>query len=334
MATKRALITGITGQDGSYLAEFLLDIGYEVIGMVRRSSTINFERIEHIQDKLTIVSGDLMDQISIIDIIKTHRPNEVYNMAAQSFVQTSWVQPVFTGEVTALGVTRVLDAIRLVDPDIRFYQASTSEMFGKVHESPQSESTPFYPRSPYGVAKLYGHWITVNYRESYDLFACSGICFNHESPRRGHEFVTRKIARGAVRIKHHLDKELRLGNLESKRDWGFAPDYVRGMWMMLQQDHPEDFVLATGHTHSVKEFTELAFGSVGLDYSDYVIQDPIYMRPADVELLVGNPMKAKQKLGWETQTSFEELVHIMVEAEMNSLEKTRDAQSAKKSGML
>lgn len=334
MATKRALITGITGQDGSYLAEFLLDKGYEVIGMVRRSSTINFERIEHIQDKLTIVSGDLMDQISIIDIIKTHRPNEVYNMAAQSFVQTSWVQPVFTGEVTALGVTRVLDAIRLVDPDIRFYQASTSEMFGKVHESPQSESTPFYPRSPYGVAKLYGHWITVNYRESYDLFACSGICFNHESPRRGHEFVTRKIARGAVRIKHHLDKELRLGNLESKRDWGFAPDYVRGMWMMLQQDHPEDFVLATGHTHSVKEFTELAFGSVGLDYSDYVVQDPIYMRPADVELLVGNPMKAKQKLGWETQTSFEELVHIMVEAEMNSLEKTRDAQSAKKSDML
>jgi GDPmannose 4,6-dehydratase len=334
MATKRALITGITGQDGSYLAEFLLDKGYEVIGMVRRSSTINFERIEHIQDKLNIVSGDLMDQISIIDIIKTHRPNEVYNLAAQSFVQTSWVQPVFTGEVTALGVTRVLDAIRLVDPDIRFYQASTSEMFGKVHESPQSESTPFYPRSPYGVAKLYGHWITVNYRESYDLFACSGICFNHESPRRGHEFVTRKIARGAVRIKHHLDKELRLGNLESKRDWGFAPDYVRGMWMILQQDHPEDFVLATGQTHSVREFTELAFGSVGLDYRDYVVQDPIYMRPADVELLVGNPIKAKQKLGWETQTSFEELVRIMVEAELVGLGKTKDILGAKKSGML
>jgi GDPmannose 4,6-dehydratase len=334
MAIKRALITGITGQDGSYLAEFLLDKGYEVIGMVRRSSTINFERIEHIQDKITIVSGDLMDQISIIDIIKTHRPSEVYNMAAQSFVQTSWVQPVFTGEVTALGVTRVLDAIRLVDPDIRFYQASTSEMFGKVHESPQSESTPFYPRSPYGVAKLYGHWITVNYRESYDLFACSGICFNHESPRRGHEFVTRKIARGAVRIKHHLDKELRLGNLDSKRDWGFAPDYVRGMWMILQQDHPEDFVLATGHTHSVREFAKLAFGCVGLDYQDYVIQDPFYMRPADVELLVGNPIKAKQKLGWETQTSFEELVSIMVEAELRSLEMTKDIQSVKKSDML
>ena len=321
MAIKRALITGITGQDGSYLAEFLLDKGYEIIGMVRRSSTINFERIEHIQDKITIVSGDLMDQISIIDIIKTHRPSEVYNLAAQSFVQTSWVQPVFTGEVTALGVTRVLDAIRLVDPDIRFYQASTSEMFGKVHESPQSESTPFYPRSPYGVAKLYGHWITVNYRESYDLFACSGICFNHESPRRGHEFVTRKIARGAVRIKHHLEKELRMGNLDSKRDWGFAPDYVRGMWMILQQDQPEDFVLATGHTRSVGEFAELAFKAVGLDYREFVIQDPIYMRPAEVDLLVGNPSKAKQKLGWETQTSFEQLVDIMVEAEIKGLKK-------------
>ncbi len=321
MAIKRALITGITGQDGSYLAEFLLDKGYEVIGMVRRSSTINFERIERIQDKITIVSGDLMDQISIIDIIKTHRPSEVYNLAAQSFVQTSWVQPVFTGEVTALGVTRVLDAIRLVDPDIRFYQASTSEMFGKVHESPQTESTPFYPRSPYGVAKLYGHWITVNYRESYDLFACSGICFNHESPRRGQEFVTRKIARGAVRIKHHLEKELRMGNLDSKRDWGFAPDYVRGMWLILQQDHPEDFVLATGQTHSVGEFAELAFKAVGLDYREFVIQDPIYMRPAEVDLLVGNPIKAKQKLGWETQTSFEQLVDIMVEAEIKGLKK-------------
>jgi GDPmannose 4,6-dehydratase len=275
MAIKRALITGITGQDGSYLAEFLLGQGYEVVGMVRRSSTINFERIEHIQDKITIVSGDLMDQISVIDIIKTYRPSEVYNLAAQSFVQTSWVQPVFTGEVTALGVTRVLDAIRLVDPDIKFYQASTSEMFGKVHESPQSESTPFYPRSPYGVAKLYGHWITVNYRESYNLFACSGICFNHESPRRGHEFVTRKIARAAVRIKHHLEKELRLGNLDAQRDWGYAPDYVRGMWLMLQQDQPEDFVLATGHTHSVRDFTERAFGYLGLDYKEFVIQDPI-----------------------------------------------------------
>jgi GDPmannose 4,6-dehydratase len=322
MAIKRALITGITGQDGSYLAEFLLEQGYEVIGMVRRSSTINFERIAHIQNKITIVSGDLMDQISIIDIIKTHRPSEVYNLAAQSFVQTSWVQPVFTGEVTALGVTRVLDAIRLVDPDIRFYQASTSEMFGKVHESPQSESTPFYPRSPYGVAKLYGHWITVNYRESYNLYACSGICFNHESPRRGHEFVTRKIARAAVRIKHHLEKELRLGNLDAQRDWGYAPDYVRGMWLILQQDQPEDFVLATGHTHSVREFTELAFSCLGLDYKEFVIQDPVYMRPADVELLVGNPQKAQQKLGWQTMTSFEQLVRLMVDAEIMSLEST------------
>ena len=323
MATKRALITGITGQDGSYLAEFLLDKGYEVIGMVRRSSTINFERIEHIQDQLTLVSGDLMDQISIIDIIKTHRPNEIYNLAAQSFVQTSWVQPVFTGEVTALGVTRVLDAIRLVDPDIRFYQASTSEMFGKVHESPQSERTPFYPRSPYGVAKLYGHWITVNYRESYDLFACSGICFNHESPRRGHEFVTRKIARGAARIKNHLEKELRLGNIEAKRDWGYTPDYVRGMWMILQQNQPEDFVLATGHAHTVREFAEQAFGCLGLDYQEFVVQDPAYMRPAEVDVLVGDPAKARQKLAWETQTNFEELVRLMVDAEVSSIEKSR-----------
>ena len=321
MVIKRALITGITGQDGSYLAEFLLEKGYEVIGMVRRSSTTNFERIEHIQDRLTLVSGDLMDQISIIDIIKTHRPSEIYNLAAQSFVQTSWVQPVFTGEVTALGVTRVLDAVRLVDPDIRFYQASTSEMFGKVHESPQSERTPFYPRSPYGVAKLYGHWITVNYRESYDLFACSGICFNHESPRRGHEFVTRKIARGAARIKHNLDKELRLGNMEAQRDWGFAPDYVSGMWLILQQPQPEDFVLATGHTHTVRQFAEVAFGHLGMDYEEYVIQDPAHMRPAEVELLVGDPSKAKQKLGWETKTSFEELVKLMVDAEVSSIQK-------------
>jgi GDPmannose 4,6-dehydratase len=322
MAIKRALITGITGQDGSYLAEFLLEKGYEVIGMVRRSSTINFERIEHIQDRLTLVSGDLMDQISIIDIIKTHRPSEIYNLAAQSFVQTSWIQPVFTGEVTALGVTRVLDAIRLVDPDIRFYQASTSEMFGKVHESPQTEQTPFYPRSPYGVAKVYGHWITVNYRESYDLFACSGICFNHESPRRGHEFVTRKIARGATRIKFGLDRELRLGNIDSQRDWGFAPDYVRGMWLILQQTQPEDFVLATGQTHTVRRFVELAFDNLGLDYKNYIIQDPAYIRPAEVEILVGNPAKAKQKMGWATQTSFEELVKLMVDAEVSFINKT------------
>jgi len=329
MAKNRALITGITGQDGSYLAEFLLQKDYEVIGMVRRSSTINFERIQHIQDQLTLVSGDLMDQISIIDIIKTYRPGEIYNLAAQSFVQTSWVQPVFTGEVTALGVTRVLDAIRLVDPDIRFYQASTSEMFGKVQESPQTESTPFYPRSPYGVAKLYGHWITVNYRESYDLFACSGICFNHESPRRGHEFVTRKIARGAARIKHHLAKELRLGNLEAKRDWGFAPDYVRGMWLILQQNQPEDFVLATGHTHTVRQFTELAFNFLDLNYNDYVVQDPAYMRPAEVDLLVGNPAKAREKLNWETQTSFEQLVQLMVDTEIENIKKSMDIRGVK-----
>lgn len=318
MAIKRALITGITGQDGSYLAEFLLTQGYEVIGMVRRSSTINFQRIEHIQDDITIVSGDLMDQVSLIDIIETHRPSEVYNLAAQSFVQTSWVQPVFTGEVTGLGVTRVLDAIRIVDPDIRFYQASSSEMFGKVRESPQNEGTPFYPRSPYGVAKVYGHWITVNYRESYDLFACSGICFNHESPRRGLEFVTRKIARGVARIKYGFEEKLLLGNLDSQRDWGFAPDYVQGMWMMLQQDSPGDFVLATGRTHTVQRFAELAFGIVDLNYEDYVVQDPKLMRPADVDLLIGDPRKAMDILGWEAKTSFEELVDIMVRAELNS----------------
>jgi GDPmannose 4,6-dehydratase len=316
MTTKRALVTGITGQDGSYLAEFLLEKDYEVIGMVRRSSTINFERIKHIQDRLILVSGDLLDQASMIEILDTHRPHEIYNLAAQSFVQTSWSQPVFTGEVTGLGVTRLLDALRHIDPDIRFYQASTSEMFGKVREVPQTETTPFYPRSPYGVAKVYGHWITVNYRESYNLFAVSGICFNHESPRRGHEFVTRKIARGAARIKLGLEDELHLGNLDAQRDWGYAPDYVHGMWLMLQQDRPEDFVLATGHTHTVQRFVELAFETVGLDYHDYVVQDPHFMRPADVDLLVGNPSKAKEKLGWETLTSFEKLVQIMVEAEL------------------
>ena len=315
MATRRALVTGITGQDGSYLAELLLEKEYEVIGMVRRSSTLNFERIEHIQDRLTLVSGDLMDQVSLLDIIESHRPHEVYNLAAQSFVQTSWSQPVFTGEVTALGVTRVLDAIRMVDPDIRFYQASTSEMFGKVRAVPQTEKTPFYPRSPYGVAKVYGHWITVNYRESYDLYACSGICFNHESPRRGHEFVTRKIARAAARIKVGLQTELRLGNLDSKRDWGYAPDYVYGMWLMLQQDAPEDFILSTGRTQSVERFAELAFESVGLDFRDYFVQDPRFMRPAEVDELVGDPTKAKELMGWEAETTFEELVRIMVEAE-------------------
>jgi GDPmannose 4,6-dehydratase len=296
MKQKRALITGITGQDGSYLAEFLLSKNYEVLGMVRRSSTINFERIKHIQDEITIVSGDLLDQASLIDIIERYRPVEVYNLAAQSFVQTSWTQPVFTGEVTGLGVTRLLDAIRLVDPDIRFYQASSSEMFGKVREVPQNELTPFYPRSPYGVAKVYGHWITVNYRESYNLFASSGICFNHESPRRGHEFVTRKIARAAARIKSGLQDELRLGNMDAQRDWGYAPDYVRGMWMMLQQEEPEDFILSTGVSHTVEEFARIAFEVVGLDFGDYTVQDPRFMRPAEVDLLVGNPGKAQSKL--------------------------------------
>ena len=316
MAARRALITGITGQDGSYMAEFLLEQGYEVIGMIRRSSTVNFERIHHIQDKITLVSGDLLDQASMIDVLNEHRPTEVYNLAAQSFVQTSWTQAVFTGEATGLGVTRLLDSIRLVDPEIRFYQASTSEMFGKVREIPQTEETPFYPRSPYGVAKLYGHWITVNYRESYNLFATSGICFNHESPRRGYEFVTRKIVRSAARIKLGLDKELRMGNLDAQRDWGYAPDYVRGMWMMLQQDTPEDYVLATGRTHSVGRFAELSFGALDLDYRDYVVMDPQFMRPAEVDLLVGDPGKAERLMGWKAETSFEDLVKIMVEAEL------------------
>ena len=324
MVTKRALITGITGQDGSYLAEFLLDQGYEVVGMVRRSSTINFERIKHIQDQIEIASGDLLDQASLIDILERYRPHEVYNLAAQSFVQTSWSQPVFTGEVTALGVTRLLDAVRLVDPDIRFYQASSSEMFGKVRAVPQNESTPFYPRSPYGVAKVYGHWITVNYRESYDLFAVSGICFNHESPRRGHEFVTRKVARAAARIKYGIDKELHLGNMDAQRDWGYAPDYVRGMWQMLQQDNPEDYVLATGRTHTVQQFVNLAFECVGLDYREYVVQDPRLMRPADVDLLVGDPTKANTNLGWRARTSFSELVNLMVEAECGVVANNRN----------
>src|SRR5215207_1439873 len=294
---RRALITGITGQDGSYLAELLLDRGYEVIGMVRRSSTVNYERIAHIQDRVTFVHGDLLDQISMINVLREHRPSEVYNLAAQSFVQTSFGQPVLTGETTGLGVTRVLDAIRIVDPDIRFYQASSSEMFGKVVEVPQRESTPFYPRSPYGVAKVYGHWITVNYRESYNIYGCSGILFNHESPRRGLEFVTRKITNSAARIKLGLDKELRLGNLDSQRDWGFAGDYVKAMWLMLQQDQPGDFVVATGQTQSVRHFCELAFGHVGLDYRDYVVLDERFMRPAEVDLLVGDPGSAREVLG-------------------------------------
>ena len=313
---QRALITGITGQDGSYLAEFLLEKGYEVIGMLRRSSTLNFERIAHIQDDLTLVSGDLLDEVSMINILREHRPNEVYNLAAQSFVQTSWNQAVLTGETTALGVTRVLDAIRIVDPEIRFYQASSSEMFGKVLEVPQRETTPFYPRSPYGVAKVYGHWITVNYRESYGLHANSGILFNHESPRRGLEFSTRKITHGVARIKHGLDKTLAMGNLDSQRDWGFALDYVRAMWLMLQQDQPGDFVVATGETHSVREFCELAFAHAGLNYQDHVTFDERFMRPAEVDLLVGDPTRASQVLGWKRDVDFPGLVQMMVDADL------------------
>jgi GDPmannose 4,6-dehydratase len=319
MARKRALITGITGQDGSYLAEFLLEQGYEVIGMIRRSSTVNFERIRHIQDRITLTPGDLLDEVSLIHMLREHRPTEVYNLAAQSFVQTSFSQPVFTGEVTALGVTRLLDAIRIVDPEIRFYQASSSEMFGKVVEVPQRETTPFYPRSPYGVAKVYGHWITVNYRESYGMHASSGILFNHESPRRGLEFVTRKISHGVARIALGLDNELRLGNLDAQRDWGFAGDYVRAMWLMLQQDQPGDYVVATGQTHSVRRFCELAFGYAGLDYQKYVVVDERFFRPAEVDLLVGDPSRAREHLGWKPEVPFEQLVEMMVEADIRML---------------
>ncbi len=311
-----ALITGITGQDGSYLADFLLAKGYKVVGMVRRSSTVTFERIQHIQDDITVIQGDLHDQSSLVDVMEEYQPDEVYNLAAQSFVPTSWNQPVLTGEVTALGVTRILEAIRHSNPKARFYQASSSEMFGKVREVPQRETTPFYPRSPYGVAKVYGHWITVNYRESYDLYAVSGILFNHESPRRGLEFVTRKITYNAARIKLGLTKELRLGNLEARRDWGFAGDYVEGMWLMLQQDEPADFVLGTGVTHSVREFCEAAFSYLGLDYNDYVIQDPRFYRPAEVDLLVADPGNAKEKLGWQPRVSFQELIQLMVNADL------------------
>jgi GDPmannose 4,6-dehydratase len=313
---KRALITGVTGQDGSYLAEFLLDQGYEVFGMVRRSSTVNFERIAHIQDRMTLVAGDLIDEVSMFNILRDHRPSEVYNLAAQSFVQTSWSQPMLTGETTALGVTRVLDAIRTVDPEIRFYQASSSEMFGKVQEVPQREETPFYPRSPYGVAKVYGHWITVNYRESYDLHASSGILFNHESPRRGLEFVTRKVTHGVARIKAGLDDKLALGNLNAQRDWGFAADYVRAMWMMLQQDQPDDYVVATGETHSVKELVDLAFSAVDLDWEKYVVIDERFLRPAEVDLLVGDPSKAEKVLGWHRDVDFATLVTMMVESDV------------------
>jgi GDPmannose 4,6-dehydratase len=314
--TKRALITGITGQDGSYLAELLLEKGYHVIGMVRRSSTLNFERIGHLQDDLELVPGDLLDEVSMIRILRMHRPDEVYNLAAQSFVQTSFGQPVLTGETTALGVTRLLDAIRLADHEVRFYQASSSEMFGKVVEVPQKESTPLYPRSPYGVAKVYGHWITVNYRESYGMHATSGILFNHESPRRGLEFVTRKIAHGVARIKLGLDRELHLGNLDAQRDWGFAGDYVDAMWRMLQQEIPGDYVVSTGETHSVREFCELAFGHVDLAWQDHVVVDERFFRPAEVDLLVGDATLARTTLDWAPRTSFAELVQMMVDADI------------------
>jgi GDPmannose 4,6-dehydratase len=315
----KALITGITGQDGSYLAELLLTKGYDVVGAHRRSSTVTFERISHLMDKITLASADLLDESSLIRVLRDHRPTEVYNLAAQSFVMTSWAQPVLTGEVTALGVTRVLDAILTVDPTIRFYQASSSEMFGKVVESPQSERTPFYPRSPYGVAKVYGHWATVNYRESYQLHASSGILFNHESPRRGLEFVTRKVTNAVARIKLGLADNVKLGNLDSQRDWGYAPDFVRAMWMMLQQDEPGDFVVATGETHSVREFCQVAFGHVGLDWERYVRVDEAHFRPAEVDLLIGDATRAHTVLGWKPEVSFEELVCMMVDADLAAL---------------
>jgi GDPmannose 4,6-dehydratase len=316
MQTKKALITGVTGQDGSYLAEFLLKQDYKVIGMVRRTSTVNFQRIRHIQDRLTLAQGDLLDQSSLVDIVREHHPHEVYNLAAQSFVPTSWKQPVLTGEFTALGVTRVLEAIRMVDPTMRFYQASSSEIFGKVRQAPQNEKTPFYPRSPYGVAKVYGHWLTVNYRESYDMYACSGILFNHESPRRGMEFVTRKVTYGAAKIKLGLANELHLGNLDAQRDWGFAGDYVKAMWLMLQQNQPDDYVVATGKTHSVRNLCEEAFSYLGLDWEDHVVVDPAFIRPAEVDRLVGDASKARQVLGWRPAVSFPELIHMMVDADL------------------
>ena len=314
-----ALITGVNGQDGSYLAEFLLSKGYQVVGMVRRSSTVTCERIQHIQDDITIVQGDLHDQSSLVAILEENQPDEIYNLAAQSFVATSWSQAVLTGEVTAMGVTRLLESIRSVNPKARFYQASSSEMFGKVVETPQRETTAFYPRSPYGVAKVYGHWITVNYRESYKIFAVSGILFNHESPRRGLEFVTRKISHGVARIKLGLERELHLGNLEAKRDWGFAGEYVQAMWRMLQQEQPEDFVVGTGETHSVREFCELAFNHVGLDYQDHVRIDERFKRPSEVDVLIADPSKARHKLDWQPKVGFKELVTMMVDADIDLL---------------
>jgi GDPmannose 4,6-dehydratase len=319
MDRKVAFITGITGQDGSYLAEFLLEKGYKVYGMVRRASVDKYERIAHIMDKIELIQGDLLDQYSLISALKTAQPTEVYNLAAQSFVPTSWAQPVLTSEFTAIGVTRMLESIRLVDPKIRFYQASSSEMYGKVLETPQTEATPFYPRSPYGVAKVYGHYITVNYRESYNLYAVSGILFNHESPRRGLEFVTRKVTDGVARIKLGLASELRLGNLDARRDWGFAGDYVQAMWLMLQQDTPDDYVIATGETRTVKELVQVAFDRAGLDWEKYVKLDPAFIRPAEVDLLIGDPAKAKKQLGWTPKVSFEQMISMMVDSDIARL---------------
>jgi GDPmannose 4,6-dehydratase len=317
--TRRALITGITGQDGAYLAEFLLEKGYEVHGMVRRASTENFDRIDHLGDRITLHQADLLDQLSIVNLLDDVRPSEVYNLAAQSFVPTSWLQPLLTGEFTALGVTRMLEAVRFVDPAIRFYQASSSEMFGQVREEPQTEATPFYPRSPYGAAKAYGHWITVNYRESYDIFACSGILFNHESPRRGKEFVTRKITHAVARIKNGMQDKLLLGNLDALRDWGYAGDYVRAMWLMIQQEKPDDFVVASGQKHSVRQFVEKAFAHVDLDWKDYVETDPALIRPAEVYTLCGDATKARDQLGWKPEVSFDQLVEMMVDADLAAL---------------
>jgi GDPmannose 4,6-dehydratase len=323
MSEKVALITGITGQDGSYLAELLLQKGYKVFGMVRRASVDKYERIAHIMDKVHLIQGDLLDQYSLISVLKQAQPSEVYNLAAQSFVPTSWAQPVLTSEFTAIGVTRMLESIRLVNPKIRFYQASSSEMYGKVRETPQTELTPFYPRSPYGVAKAYGHYITVNYRESYDLFAVSGILFNHESPRRGLEFVTRKVTDGVAKIKLGLTQELRLGNLDAQRDWGFAGDYVEAMWLMLQQDAPDDYVISTGETHTVQELVEVAFERAGLDWKRHVKIDKAFMRPAEVDLLIGDPAKAKKQLGWEPKVSFKQMIHMMVDADIERLSSDR-----------
>ena len=321
MGKKRALITGITGQDGSYLAEFLLEKDYEVFGLIRRSSTVNFERISHLQDKVELVSGDLLDQKSIVTALEAARPHEVYNLGAQSFVPVSWEQPMLTGEITGLGVMRILEAIRACDEKIRFYQASTSELFGKAQETPQSEKTPFYPRSPYGVSKLYGHWITINYRESYNMYACAGILFNHESPRRGLEFVTRKITHGVARIKHGIDADLRLGNLDARRDWGFAGDFVRAMWLMLQQEEADDFVIATGQTRTIREFCQVAFAHADLDWEQYVVVDERFFRPAEVNILLGDPARAREKLGWELETSFEEMVRLMVDRDLELVAK-------------